>query len=140
MPDNPTTVLAFDFGTRSIGAAVGQTLTQTATELSNLRAKEGIPDWAELEKLLTEWRPDIVVVGLPVNMDGSEMEMTRRARKFGNRINGRFGYKIAFMDERLTTREAKAEAATQGHRGNYRNNPIDAIAARLILESWMTQN
>ena len=83
---------------------------------------------------------DIVVVGLPVNMDGSEMEMTRRARKFGNRINGRFGYKIAFMDERLTTREAKAEAATQGHRGNYRNNPIDASAARLILESWMTQN
>ncbi|WP_045856029.1 Holliday junction resolvase RuvX [Teredinibacter purpureus] len=136
----PQSILAFDFGTRSIGVASGQTLTQSAGELPALRAKEGIPDWLELEALLTEWKPDIVVVGLPVNMDGSEMEMTRRARKFGNRINGRFGYTVAFTDERLSTHEAKAQAAKAGHKGNYREKPIDSLAARIILEGWLNEH
>lgn len=135
-----STLLAFDFGTRSIGVAVGQQLTGSASELAPLRAREGIPDWAELQRLLDEWKPGLIVVGLPVNMDGSEMEMTRRARKFGNRLNGRFGYPVAFADERLTTREAKQEAHAKGHRGNYQQNPVDSIAARIILESWMSQN
>ncbi|WP_075186255.1 Holliday junction resolvase RuvX [Teredinibacter haidensis] len=139
MPETipPQTLLAFDFGTRNIGVATGQTLTQSASELSPLPAKEGIPDWKQLEALLNEWNPQLVVVGLPVNMDGSEMEMTRRARKFGNRITGRFGYKVEFADERLTTREAKAEAHASGHKGNYRQKPIDSLAARIILENWM---
>ncbi|WP_019603722.1 Holliday junction resolvase RuvX [Teredinibacter turnerae] len=141
MPDPRTeeTILAFDFGTRSIGVAVGQTLTLSANELPTLKAKDGIPDWQQLEQLFTEWQPNLVVVGLPVNMDGSEMEMTRRARKFGNRLNGRFNQVVAFFDERLTTRAAKEEAAAHGHRGNYRAKPVDSIAARLILEGWMSE-
>jgi len=137
--NNPLTALAFDFGTRSIGAAVGQTLSESATELPTLKAKDGIPNWQQLEQLLCEWAPNVIVVGLPVNMDGSEMEMTRRARKFGNRIHGRFGVKVEFADERLTTHEAKAEARQQGHKGNYHDNPIDSIAARLILEGWFRE-
>lgn len=133
------TLMAFDFGTRSIGVAVGQTLTGSANEYPPLRAKDGIPNWQELDALLQQWQPTLIVVGLPVNMDGSEMEMTRRARKFGNRLNSRFGYPIAFADERLTTKEAKREAHHAGHRGNYHKNPVDSIAARIILESWMAQ-
>lgn len=139
MPE-PQTLLAFDFGTRNIGVASGQTLTRTASELPPLPAREGIPDWQQLEKLLQQWNPDTIVVGLPVNMDGSEMEMTRRARKFGNRLHGRFGYPVVFADERLTTREAKQVAAERGHRGNYRQQPVDSVAARLILESWMADS
>lgn len=75
-----------------------------------------------------------------MNMDGSDMEMTRRARKFGNRIAGRFNQKVAFFDERLTTREAKEQAARQGHKGNYHQVPVDSIAARLLIEGWLQAN
>lgn len=128
--------LSFDFGTKSIGVAVGQSVTATAKELTPIKAKEGIPNWDTIQQLLTEWTPKIVLVGLPVNMDGSEMEMTRRARKFGRRIEGRYAQKIEFVDERLTTREAKMEAAENGHKGNYAKDPVDSIAARILLESW----
>ncbi len=132
-----TTILAFDFGTKSIGVAIGQTITDTAGELPPITAQEGIPDWNTIGNLLKEWCPDIIIVGLPFNMDESENEITRRARKFGNRIHGRFGVPVEFYDERLTTREAKAEAYQRGYTGNnYTKNPVDSIAARLILESW----
>lgn len=134
------TALAFDFGTLNIGVAYGQTLTQTATELSGLKARDGIPNWDEIEKLLHEWQPTKLLVGLPLNMDGSDSELSQRARKFGNRLHGRFGLPVEMVDERLTTREAKAEAQERGHKGNYGKNPIDAIAARLILESWLNDN
>ncbi|SMF61065.1 putative holliday junction resolvase [Alteromonadaceae bacterium Bs31] len=137
MPEPHSFILAFDFGTRSIGVAVGQRLTSSASELPVLKAKDGIPNWQELESLITQWQPELAVVGLPVNMDGSEMEMTRRARKFGNRLNGRFGLRLEFADERLTTREAKEIAHNAGHSGSYRDQPVDSIAARLILESWL---
>ena len=132
----PFYALSFDFGTKSIGVAVGQSVAATAKELTPIKAKEGIPNWDEIQQLLVEWTPEIVLVGLPVNMDGSEMEMTRRARKFGKRIEGRYAQKIEFVDERLTTREAKMEAAENGHKGNYAKNPVDSIAARILLESW----
>ncbi|WNO09352.1 Holliday junction resolvase RuvX [Teredinibacter sp. KSP-S5-2] len=136
-PPNITNVLAFDFGTKSIGVAVGQSLTGSGGELPPLKAVDGIPDWQEIYSLILEWQPDLVVVGLPVNMDGTEMEMTRRARKFGNRIHGRYGVPMEFFDERLTTREAKEEAFQRGQTSsNYARNPVDSIAARLILESW----
>lgn len=132
--------LSFDFGTKSIGVAVGQSVAATAKELSPIKAKEGIPNWDEIQQLLVEWAPQIVLVGLPVNMDGSEMEMTRRARKFGKRIEGRYAQKIEFVDERLSTREAKMEAAENGHKGNYAKNPVDSIAARILLESWWREH
>lgn len=135
-----TSYLAFDFGTKSIGVASGQSISHTASELKPIKANDGIPDWNTLENLLAEWRPDKVIVGLPVNMDGTEMEMTRRARKFGNRLNGRFGCNVTFYDERLSTREAKEEAYERGHKGNYAHKPIDSIAARIILEGWWQEH
>ena len=128
------TLLAFDYGTRSIGAASGQAITGSANPLTELRAKDGAPNWDDIGKLLKEWQPDLVLVGLPLNMDGSESEFCHRARKFARRLHGRFSVQVAMVDERLTTREARRIA---GHRGSYRDNPVDALAAQLILESWL---
>lgn len=129
--------MAFDYGLKNIGVAVGQTVTQTGTELPALSARDGIPQWDQIEKLLNEWQVGTILVGLPLNMDDSESELSKRARKFGNRLHGRFGIDVHWVDERLSTREAKAEAAERGHRGNYGDEPIDSIAARIILESWL---
>ena len=132
-----TTVLGFDFGTRNIGVASGQVITRTATALPPLRARDGIPDWQHIEALIDEWRPDAVVVGIPLNMDGSESDMSRRARKFGNRIHGRWGLPFYPADERLTSFEAKEWAGRLGHKGHYGSNPVDAMAAQIILEAWL---
>lgn len=135
----PRTILAFDFGTQNIGVAVGQEVSATAQELSPIRARDGIPDWEVVGRLIAEWQPTLLVVGLPLNMDGSEGDIAQRARKFGKRLHGRFGLAVEMMDERLSTFSAKGEARTRNHRGNYREAPVDSIAARLILESWFTQ-
>jgi putative Holliday junction resolvase len=102
-----TSVLGFDFGLRRIGVAIGQTLTRTASPLAPLAAREGIPDWQAVAGLLGEWQPTVVVVGEPYNMDGGVSDMTRRARKFANRLHGRFGVKVVMADERLTSFAAK---------------------------------
>lgn len=130
------TVLAFDFGTKSIGCAVGQSITGTAQALPAFKAQDGIPDWNAIEKCLTTWKPDVVVVGLPLNMDGTEQELTGRARKFANRLHGRFGVKVVLQDERLTTTEARAEIFSRGGYKALSKSKVDGIAACLILESW----
>ena len=134
------TLLAFDYGTKNIGVATGQTITSSATSLAPLKAKDGVPDWTQIEKIIAEWKPDLVLVGLPLNMDDSESELSARARKFANRLNGRFGVKIEMVDERLTSFEAKGEVMRRGASRDYKNNPVDSIAARIILESWLERN
>lgn len=134
------TLLAFDYGTKNIGVASGQTITRSANSQSPLKAKDGIPDWTQIEKLLKEWQPDLVLVGLPLNMDDSESELSARARKFANRLHGRFGVKVELVDERLSSFEAKNEVMSRGGSRDYKNNPVDSIAARLILESWLERN
>ncbi|WP_346797006.1 Holliday junction resolvase RuvX [Halomonas sp. Bachu 37] len=129
-------VLAFDFGTRRIGVAVGNEMLHSARELTPLTARDGIPDWQVVTRLVDEWQPDLFVVGLPINMDGSESEMSKRARKFGNRLHGRYGKPCTMVDERGSTREAKSIAREAGHSGNYRAQSVDGIAAVLILEGW----
>ncbi len=131
------TLLAFDYGTKNIGVAAGQTITSSANSLPGLKAKDGVPDWNQIEKLINEWKPDLVLVGLPLNMDDSESELSARARKFGNRLHGRFGVKVEMVDERLSSFEAKGEVMSRGGSRDYKNNPVDSIAARLILESWL---
>ncbi|NPU94744.1 MAG: Holliday junction resolvase RuvX [Gammaproteobacteria bacterium] len=126
-------LMAFDFGTQKIGVAVGQTQTLTTTALPELRAKEGQPDWNAVAKLIEEWQPDAFVVGVPVNMDGSEFDMTQRARKFGQRLHGRFGKPWFAMDERLTSFDARQQAQGQ------RKGLVDSIAASLILQSWFSE-
>jgi putative holliday junction resolvase len=133
-------LLAFDYGTKNIGVASGQTITRSANALPPLKAKDGIPDWNQIEKLLIDWKPDLVLVGLPLNMDETESELSVRARKFANRIHGRFGCKVELVDERLTSFAAKGEIMDRGGSRDYKNHPVDSIAARLILESWLERH
>ncbi|MFT7054047.1 MAG: putative Holliday junction resolvase [Psychromonas sp.] len=134
---SPETLLSFDFGTKSIGVATGQMITATAQPLAAIKANDGIPNWNIVEKVISDWMPDLIVVGLPLNMDGSEQPITLRAKKFANRLNGRFGVKVALQDERLTTASAKEFIFTHGGYKALEKGKIDSVSAALILESWM---
>lgn len=133
----PQTLLGFDFGTKSIGVATGQMITATAQPIDAIKANDGIPNWDTVEKVIKEWQPDLVVVGLPLNMDGTEQMITQRAKKFANRLNGRFGVEIALQDERLTTASAKEFIFERGGFKALDKGKIDSVSAALILESWM---
>lgn len=130
------TILAFDFGTYSIGCAVGQDITGTAQGLPSFKAQDGIPNWDQIEKVIKEWQPERLVVGLPLNMNGSEQPLTQRAKKFANRLNGRFNLPVELQDERLTTVSAKAEIFERGGYKALKKDKVDSISACLILESW----
>ncbi|MEX2367738.1 MAG: Holliday junction resolvase RuvX [Pseudohongiellaceae bacterium] len=135
------TYLGFDFGTRKIGVAVGQTITGTASPLPEIKCHKGKPDWQLIEKLCAVWKPDGFVVGLPYNMDGSESEMSRRARKFVNQLQGRINLPCYTVDERLSSREAREisrnSAKLRGVKYDQMQQ-VDSLAAQLILESWMS--
>ena len=133
-------VLAFDFGLARIGVAVGQPITATATPLATLKAKDGMPDWQIIEKLLKEWQPKLLIVGEPFNMDSSDQEITKRARKFANRLHGRFGLPFEMFDERLTSAAAREEIFEYGGYKKLKKTEIDSIAAALILESWFASS
>ncbi len=135
-----STVLAFDYGLKSIGVAVGQRLTGTASTLKALKAQDGTPNWEQIEALLKEWQPELVVVGLPLNMDGTEQPFTARVHKFINRLHGRFGVKVIAQDERLTTVDARAELFSQGGFKKLSKDAVDCYSAKLILESWFDNN
>ncbi|WP_305813340.1 Holliday junction resolvase RuvX [Photobacterium leiognathi] len=131
------TVLGFDYGTKSIGVAIGQELTGTATPLAAIKANDGVPNWDNIEKLLKEWQPDLVVVGLPLDLEGKELEtITPRAKKFANRVHGRFGCQVELHDERLSTVEARAELFERGGYRSLSKGNIDSQSAVVILESW----
>ena len=136
-PIGQRTVIGFDFGKKYIGVAVGQEMTGSASPLGSIKANDGIPNWDSLSRYLKEWQPDFIVVGLPLNMDGSEQLITQRAKKFSNRLNGRFGVKIALQDERLTTASAKEFIFERGGFKALDKGKIDSVSAALILESWM---
>jgi putative holliday junction resolvase len=123
------TVVAFDFGLKHIGIAVGQNVTRTATPVGLVRAREGRPDWDALDAILLRWRPDVLVVGLPLNMDGSASEMSAKAEKFAARLLQRYRLPVEMADERLTSFEARISG----------DDPAasHATAARLIAESWL---
>ena len=136
------TFLAFDYGERRIGVAVGQSVTGTASPLSTVGVRGGEPDWASIDGIVAAWRPDGLVVGEPLHMDGRPQPMTRRARRFRHALRSRFGLPVHAADERLTTVEARAELAERGaFRGSGtrgRRRGIDhPVAARIILESWL---
>lgn len=134
------TVIGFDFGKKYIGVAVGQEITGSASPLGSIKANDGIPNWEQLTHYLKEWLPDIIVIGLPLNMDGSEQQLTLDAKKFGSSIAGRFGLPIEFQDERLTTADAKERLFAQGGYRNLKKDNIDAVSAALIIESFFEAN
>lgn len=120
-------VLAFDFGLKHVGIATGQTITQTATPLTTLKAVNGKLRWQEIEELISAWQPVCLLVGLPLNMDDSESRMSGRARQFGDLLRRKSGLKVEMVDERLTSYAARE--SSQPH----------AMAAVLIAETWLRQ-
>ena len=125
------TYLGFDYGVRRIGVAVGQDLTRSANALATVAVRDGRPDWDALARLVAEWRPDGFVLGMPSTEDGQPHAMQPAIERFARRLTGRFGCTVAFVDERLSSYAAGADPQT-------RNHGIDAVAARYILESWLT--
>lgn len=132
MPVSQGYVIAFDFGMRHIGVAAGQTVTGTASPLLTLRARDGKPDWQAIGKLIREWRPLRLLVGLPLNMDGSDSDMSARASAFARQLQRRTGVAVELVDERLTTHAARQQ--TQQQRGQQRSHEQAAV---LIAESWL---
>ena len=120
-------VMAFDFGLRHIGVAIGQTVTGTASPLTTLTARDGRPDWLVIAALVHEWRPAALLVGLPLNMDDSESEMSARARRFAATLGQRARVPIHFVDERLTSHASRAAGPARAHEH----------AAVLIAEAWL---
>lgn len=133
-------VLGFDFGLKRIGLASGQTITNTASPIKILAAQDGVPDWKEVGSLIKEWAPDALIVGLPVNMDGTGNEISHLAEKFARKLEGRFNKTVILMDERLSSRAVQDEldALGEGHRPNRRR--VDDLAACVIVESWLREN
>lgn len=131
-------MLAFDFGTQRIGVAVGQSVTGTASPLPALSARDGTPNWDHIAALIAEWQPRQLLVGLPLNMDGSESDMSTRAKKFANRLHGRFGLPVELWDERLSSFEARGEMLAHGMT-NFKDGKVDSLSACLILEGWFAR-
>lgn len=131
-----STVLGFDFGMKRIGVAVGQSITETATPLPLLPAQDGAPNWVDVKAVLEEWKPQLLLVGLPVHMDGTEQLLTKAAKRFGNRLNGRFNLPVEWVDERLTSYEAEQMVDTFDIKLDGRHLNIDSLSAKLIVEQW----
>ncbi len=134
-----STTIAFDYGTKSIGVAVGQMITGTASPLSAIKANDGIPTWQTIADIFAEWQPQNLLVGLPLNMDGTEQELTQRARKFASRLHGRFGLVVHTFDERLSTVDAKARLFELGGFKKLTKEKVDSVSACLIYESWVLE-
>lgn len=129
--------MAFDFGTERIGIAVGEAATGIAHPLTTIRGATSDARFDAIGKLIGEWKPALLVVGLPTHIDGTEHEMTARARRFARRLEGRFALPVAMVDEQLTTRDAAAKLSAAGV-GARRQRPIrDQVAAQTILQTWL---
>ena len=138
MPDvnAPQMIMAFDFGTQKMGMAVGQSLIQSANPLALFPMKDGIPSWDALLKIVHQYQPNLFLVGLPLNMDDSESELSARARKFARRLRHQTNIETQMVDERLTTREARDELSHYLDQGRGKKIAADSIAAALFIESW----
>ena len=133
-------LLGFDYGKKRIGVAVGQKLTATATPAETLHSSNDQPDWAGIARLIETWRPQALVVGLPLHMDGTEHALTEAAREFGRELEQRFDLPVHLIDERLTSIEAGHLLAGTTKNARRRKADIDKVAAQLILETWLSQN
>lgn len=160
-PVNPNAIiiLSFDFGMKHIGLAIGQMLTKTANPLITLSAHDGIPNWAEIENIIHDWHPSVLIVGIPLNMDDTEQPMTFCAKRFVRSLHERFRLPIHTVDERLSTWEAKKRIKKSGSealktikgikstRERTRTSKskkaigdLNAMAAAILLEQWMNDN
>jgi len=123
------TLLGFDFGLRRIGVAVGQTITNTASPEAIVNSRDGKPDWEHITELFEKWNPVAIVVGLPMRLDGTEQALTQPARKFGQRLSGRYHCPVFYIEEQLSSIEAENRGLKQQH--------IDDHAAQILLQNWL---
>jgi len=135
-PQAAGTVLAFDFGTRRIGVAIGEALLGKARALTTIAGEENAVRFAAIARLIGEWQPAQLVVGLPFATDGSEHDMTARCRRFAHQLKGRFGLPVTLVDERYSSSEADARLAEGGQDWQTRKQRIDAVAAQIILQDF----
>ena len=134
----PGSILAFDYGTRRIGVAVGNRIAASARELTTIANG----DWAGLDAVIADWHPEHIVVGLPLALDGGEQAMTRAAREFAVTLEQRYGCTAHLVDERYTSGEAARRFADRRARGTAKRKDaaaIDALAAQIILEAWLAE-
>ena len=129
------TLIGFDFGPRKIGVAIGQTVTGTASPLTTIRARSDKPDWRRIEAVINEWQPEAAVVGLPYDMDDNEVDWAPLVKRFARQLNGRFGLTVHLVDERLTSIAARQILGAKATSLEV----VDAMAAKLILETWLSE-
>jgi putative Holliday junction resolvase len=134
MPEG--TVLAFDFGTKRIGVATGETLTHMAHALTTIAAEANDSRFTAIAALIAEWQPVLLLVGLPRSLDGAAHEMTLRCQRFANQLKGRFRLPVLLVDERLSSVAAEALLRDRAKSTAQRQRPIDAVAAQIILQSY----
>lgn len=132
-------VLAFDFGEKRIGVAVGEWETRLAHPLETISAEANAPRFARIGELIAEWRPVELVVGLPFGLDGEEHDLTRRCRRFANQLHGRFGLPVRLVDERLTSVEAERRLREAGKAVRDNKAAVDSLAAQEILQDYLSK-
>ena len=133
-------LIGFDFGMKRIGVAIGQTVTKTARPLDTIAAKQGEPNWDAIKKLIEKWLPDALVVGIPLNMDGSDQVISHQAREFAQKLRDQFHLPVYECDERLTTKDAREKLFTIGGYKSLQDGQVDLVAAQLILQNWFAEN
>lgn len=133
------TVMAFDFGEKRIGVAVGETLTKTASALTTINSEENQARFEQIAALLKEWQPKLLIVGLPTHMNGEAHQITQLAKKFAQRLEGRFDLPVMMVDERLSSVKASDYLSEAGVKSRAQKTLIDAVAAQVILQSYFDQ-
>lgn len=136
------TLLGFDFGTRRIGVAVGQEITHTAQGLTTISNIDGQPDWLAIDRLIEQWQPQLLIVGMPHNMDDRPHELQPLVQSFGDQLKHRYQLPVEWIDEKLSSREAEHQLAQSPGPKQRKHNKaeIDKLAAALILQSWLNSN
>nr|WP_232418484.1 Holliday junction resolvase RuvX [Methylotenera sp. 1P/1] len=135
-PNIEGTIIGFDFGEKRIGVAVGETMLKLAHPLTTISAEENAVKFAQIESLIQEWRPQLLVVGLPMHLDGEAHLLTQLAKKFAQRLEGRFNLPVVMVDERLSSAEAAQSLRDSGIYGQQQKAMIDQVAAQTILQSY----
>ncbi|OUD13227.1 Holliday junction resolvase RuvX [Thioflexithrix psekupsensis] len=140
MNHSNSTLLAFDYGQQRIGVAVGQTLVPSARPLCVLQSRQQIPDWNGISRLIQEWQPYTLIVGLPLHADGTEGMMAQAARRFARQLSGRYALPIEMIEETLSSVAASGRQRENAPKRRHTHLPIDAIAAQIILETWLAEH
>ena len=135
-------IIGFDFGLKYIGVAVGQKISMTASPLCSIPAKDGIPPWDIIEEIITSWNPFQLVVGLPINLDGSKQHITFCAQNFANRLHNKFKIPVSTTDEAFSTWEARNKISLSKHskKNKQELEKLNATAAAIITEQWLVDN